>query len=57
MAQTAFGLNTIRVPFSNECLAASGTTSIDNRLNPELRGLSPLEVMDVVVAKAKTYGL
>lgn len=58
LAQIAsFGFNTIRLPFSNECLVASATTSIDHTLNPELAGKTPLEVMDVVLARADAHGL
>ncbi|HYI55457.1 MAG TPA: cellulase family glycosylhydrolase, partial [Microlunatus sp.] len=58
LAQIAsFGFTTIRLPFSNECLHASATTGIDARTNPDLVGLSPLLVMDRVVARAKAHGL
>ncbi|MFJ6652716.1 cellulase family glycosylhydrolase [Microbacterium sp. NPDC091313] len=58
MAQIAgFGFTTVRVPFSNECLAASSTTSIDANANPGLVGKTPLQVLDAVVASAKAHGL
>ena len=58
LAQIAsFGFTTIRLPFSNECLHASATTGIDARTNPDLVGLSPLRLMDRVVARAKAHGL
>ena len=58
LAQIAsFGFNTIRLPFSNECLAASAPSSIRYDLNPDLAGKTPLQVMDVVVAKARAHGL
>ncbi len=58
LAQIAsFGFNTVRLPFSNECLRASATTGIDAHLNPELAGLPPLDVMDQVVARARAHGL
>jgi endoglucanase len=53
----SMGFNTIRLPFSNECLAASSTTSINQNLNPTLVSLTPLQLMDVVIARAKAYGL
>ncbi len=58
LAQIAsFGFNTIRLPFSNECLTATEPTSIDYTKNPDLVGKTPLQVMDAVVAKARRYGL
>jgi endoglucanase len=53
----SMGFNTIRLPFSNECLASPTTNSIDYTLNPALQGLSALAVMDAVVASAKATGL
>ena len=59
MAQIAsFGFNAIRLPYSNECLAAGSTvTGVDLTLNPTLKGRTPLEVMDAFVASAKAHGL
>ncbi|GAA3612138.1 cellulase family glycosylhydrolase [Microlunatus ginsengisoli] len=59
LAQIAsFGFNTIRLPFSNECLASQQPVSgIDGRLNPDLVGETPLQVMDAVVAGARRHGL
>ena len=58
LAQIAsFGFTTVRLPFSNACLHASATTGIDARSNPELVGLSPLRLMDRVVARAEVHGL
>jgi endoglucanase len=58
MAQiAAMGFNTIRLPFSNECLASPTTTSISEQLNPDLAGLTALEVMDRVIASAADHGL
>jgi endoglucanase len=51
------GFNTIRLPFSNECLAATSTNSINFALNPTLQGKTPLQVMDTVIATAKANGL
>lgn len=56
----SMGFNTVRLPFSNECLAA---TSIKGNLNYyanrayNLQGKTPLDVMDAVVARAKANGL
>ncbi|WP_181373436.1 glycoside hydrolase family 5 protein, partial [Microbacterium sp. HMWF026] len=58
LAQIAgMGFNTIRLPFSNECLAASSSNSINASANPTLVSLTPLKLMDTVIARAKAYGL
>ncbi|MDN4639471.1 cellulase family glycosylhydrolase [Agreia sp. PsM10] len=58
MAQiAAMGFNTVRLPFSSECLAATTATSINEQLNPDLVGLTPLELMDRVVESAADHGL
>jgi len=53
----SMGFNTVRVPFSNECLAATKTDTINALLNPKLFGKSGLETLDAVVARAQAYGL
>ncbi|MCG7417033.1 cellulase family glycosylhydrolase [Microbacterium sp. ACRRU] len=53
----AMGFTTVRLPFSNECLAAGRTTSIDANANPGLVSLTPLKLMDTVIARAKAHGL
>jgi endoglucanase len=56
----SMGFNTVRLPFSNECLAA---TSITGNLNYwanrayGLEGKTPLVLMDTVIARAKANGL
>lgn len=56
----AMGFNTVRLPFSNECLAA---TSIKGNMNYwanrayGLEGKTPLVLMDTVIARAKANGL
>jgi len=56
----SMGFNTVRLPFSNECLAA---TSIKGSVNYwanrayNLEGKRPLDVMDTVIARAKANGL
>ncbi|RKR18966.1 cellulase family glycosylhydrolase [Arthrobacter oryzae] len=56
----SMGFNTVRLPFSNECLAA---TSIAGNLNYwanrayGLEGKTPLILMDTVIARAKANGL
>jgi endoglucanase len=52
------GFNTIRLPYSNELLKpGSQPNGINYDLNPDLRGLSGLEIMDRVVAEAGRRGL
>ncbi|SDS40102.1 endoglucanase [Friedmanniella luteola] len=53
----SFGFNTVRLPFSNQCLAAGATEGVDAATNPDLQGLTPLELMDAVVARAQAHGL
>ena len=50
----SFGFNAIRLPFSSECIegTAASVSGVDSRLNPELQGLSPVQIMDRVVAAA-----
>jgi endoglucanase len=52
------GYNTIRVPYSNQLFEASSTPSgIDFNQNPDLVGLSGLQILDKLVAGAKARGL
>lgn len=51
------GFNTIRLPFSNDTLHSNGTPNINYAANPDLRGLSALQVMDKIVAYAEQIGL
>lgn len=53
----SFGFNTIRLPYSSECLRAKSTTSINFSKNPGLINKTPLQVMDAVVARAEAHGL
>jgi endoglucanase len=56
----SMGFNTVRLPYSNGCLAA---TSIKGNMNYwanrayNLQGKTPLDVMDTVIARAKANGL
>ena len=56
-AIAGMGFTTLRLPFSNECLAATTTTSINGNANPGLVGLPPLRLLDTVIARAKAHGL
>lgn len=52
------GFNTIRLPYSNELFDAGSTPNgIDFALNPELQGLSGLQIMDEIVEYAGEIGL
>ncbi len=56
----SFGFNTLRLPFSNQCLAATTAGSvngIDYGKNPGLANKTPLQVMDAVIASAGSHGL
>ena len=51
------GFNTIRLPFSNDTIHATGTPNINLFQNPDLQGLSAMQVMDKIVAYAGQIGL
>lgn len=52
------GYNTLRLPYSNDLFKSSTTvSSINYDLNPDLVGLTPLQVFDKVIAYAGTKGL
>ena len=54
----ALGYNMLRLPVSSQMLEPGAATSgIDLGKNPSLSGLSPLELLDVVVTKAGARGL
>jgi endoglucanase len=55
----SFGFNTIRLPFSSECIAApaSAVSGVDTWRNPGLVGLTPLQIMDRVVDAAQARHL
>lgn len=55
----ALGFNTIRLPFSNEALdpKAVPTEGIDYDFNPDLEGLTGLEIMDKIIEGARERGL
>ena len=54
----AEGFNTIRLPFSDQLFdAASTPNGIDFSKNPDLQGLSGLEIMDRIVAQADEIGM
>jgi endoglucanase len=52
------GYNTLRVPYSNDALKAGATaTGINDFINPDLVGLSPLQILDRVVEYAGSKGM
>jgi endoglucanase len=52
------GYNTLRIPFSDDALKAGATASgINDYINPDLVGLSPLAILDKVVGYAGTKGM
>ena len=53
------GFNTVRLPFSLEALDSSTTSGIDfaNGRNAELKGKTPLQVLDAVITEAAHQGL
>lgn len=56
-AIAGMGFNAIRLPFSNECLAAKTSNSINGSVNADLVALTPLRLMDTVIARAKARGI
>ncbi len=54
----ALGFNAIRLPFSSQLFdPGSQPNSIDVNLNPDLQGLSGLQILDKIVAEAHVLGL
>lgn len=54
----ALGSNVIRLPYSNQLFDPSSTPNgIDFYQNPDLKGLSGLQIMDTIIAKAAERGI
>ncbi|NRA45705.1 MAG: cellulase family glycosylhydrolase [Oligoflexales bacterium] len=52
------GFNSVRLPFSNEMLHEEGPVSFEHLTkNPQLRGMSPLEIFDAVISALTNKGL
>ncbi|MEK8107493.1 cellulase family glycosylhydrolase [Micromonospora sp. M12] len=52
------GYNTLRVPYSNDALKAGATASgVNDFVNPDLVGLSPLQILDKVIDYAGSKGM
>ena len=54
----SLGYNTIRLPYSNQLFdAGSVPNSIDYNKNPDLQGLSGIQIMDKIIAYGSSVGL
>ncbi|KUL28856.1 cellulase family glycosylhydrolase [Actinoplanes awajinensis] len=54
----SLGYNTLRIPFSDDALKAGATaTGINDFVNPDLVGLSPLQILDKVIGYAGGKGM
>ncbi|MEV6799156.1 cellulase family glycosylhydrolase [Micromonospora rifamycinica] len=54
----SLGYNTLRIPFSNDALKPGATaTGINDFVNPDLVGLSPLQILDKVINYAGSKGM
>lgn len=54
----SLGYNTIRLPFSNQLFdASSAPNSIDYNKNPDLQGLTSLQIMDKIINYGGSIGL
>ncbi|MGD0615284.1 MAG: cellulase family glycosylhydrolase, partial [Verrucomicrobiota bacterium] len=54
----SLGFNVIRLPYCNQAFdPGSAPNSIDYSQNPDLQGLTPIQIMDTVVAYAGQIGL
>jgi endoglucanase len=51
------GFTTVRLPFANSCLRASSVADWGTTANPDLKGITPLQLMDRAIASAKANGL
>jgi endoglucanase len=54
----SLGYNTIRIPYSNDIFKpGTAANSIDYTKNPDLQGLTPLQILDKVIGYAGTKGM
>ncbi len=54
----SLGYNTLRLPYSNQLFDAGSTPNgIDFNLNPDLKGLTGLQIMDKIIGYASQIGL
>jgi endoglucanase len=52
------GFNTLRLPFATACIEEGATANgINAQANPDLVGLSPIEIMDTVIETAGDLGM
>jgi beta-galactosidase len=53
----ALGINTIRLPFSNQAVESNPVVTDHLEANPDLKGLHVLDIMDRIVAAASHLGI
>src|SRR4051795_7236150 len=54
----SLGYNTLRIPFSDDALKTGAVaTGINDYVNPDLVGLSPLQILDKVIAYSGSKGM
>ena len=54
----SLGFNTLRIPFAGDAVRPGATaTSINTFTNPDLVGLSPLQILDLVISHAGSRGM
>src|SRR4051795_3008478 len=54
----SLGYNTLRIPFSDDALKSDAVAnSINTYTNPDLVGLSPLQILDKIIGYAGTKGM
>ena len=53
----ASGFNTVRLPYSNALFRAGNTPNINYEVNPDLKGLNGLALMDKIIDAATARGL
>lgn len=51
------GYDLLRVPLSNEMLHAAAPNSVNYQANPELEGLSPIQILDRLIADCGARGI
>ena len=51
------GFNTLRIPFSNSIFENSIVTEINEEMNPDLKGLTSLEILDKIVDYSGQIGI
>lgn len=52
-----YGYNLLRIPYSNDIFTNKRVSGIDTNLNPDLKGLNSLQILDKLVEKAGARGM